>query len=108
MAKKFHPDRYKGNIEIFKKITEAYNILRDPHKREEYNRRMKFQMKAKFKNKKEKENDMFQEKSKYDEEFSKLNVDQLFSKFTHQIIKSDLSEIKVHFKIINISQLKVN
>ncbi len=39
LAFKYHPDRNQGNssaAEMFKKINQAYNILKDPQKREEY------------------------------------------------------------------------
>ena len=36
LASKHHPDRQGGNAEEFKKIREAYEILKDPQKRQEY------------------------------------------------------------------------
>ncbi|MBI5047669.1 MAG: DnaJ domain-containing protein [Deltaproteobacteria bacterium] len=41
LAKKYHPDLHPGNKAMearFKEINEAYEILKDPKKREEYNR----------------------------------------------------------------------
>lgn len=41
-AKKYHPDVYKGvNQSHFLKATEAYNILKNPVKRKEYDRKVK-------------------------------------------------------------------
>lgn len=37
LAKQFHPDSKTGNEEHFKLINEAYNVLRDPQLRAEYN-----------------------------------------------------------------------
>ena len=40
MAKLYHPDVYKGiNQDHFKKVSEAYNTLKNPVKRSEYDRR---------------------------------------------------------------------
>ena len=36
LAKIFHPDKYKGPSSIFKKLSESYNTLKDPIKREDY------------------------------------------------------------------------
>ena len=41
LAKKYHPDEFKGSVEIFRKITDAYNTLRDVNKRELYNKKIK-------------------------------------------------------------------
>jgi len=104
LAKKFHPDKFKGPAEIFKKISDAYNTLKDPHKREEYDRIMRFKLKKKFKEHTEetikKEGNKMQDYSKYEEEFKKLNIDKLFYKFTKSKIKSNLEDIKVFKPIL--------
>ena len=42
LAKKWHPDKNNGNeTEMFKNITEAYNILSDERKKEEYDNEFK-------------------------------------------------------------------
>jgi len=42
LAKIYHPDVYKGiNTEHFKKLAEAYNTLKNPKKRKEYDNRLK-------------------------------------------------------------------
>ena len=42
MAKKYHPDVYKGiNHDYFKKANEAFTVLKNPLKRKEYNRKIK-------------------------------------------------------------------
>ena len=42
LAKMFHPDVYNGiNQDHFKKVSEAYNTLKNPIKRQEYDRRQK-------------------------------------------------------------------
>lgn len=41
-AKKYHPDLYKGvNQKHFVKCQEAYNLLKNPAKRKEYDRKQK-------------------------------------------------------------------
>ena len=40
LAKKFHPDSAEGDEEAFKKITEAYEVLKNEEKRAEYNRKI--------------------------------------------------------------------
>jgi curved DNA-binding protein len=42
LAKKYHPDVYKGtNKEHFKKVLEVYNILKNPAKRADYDKHSK-------------------------------------------------------------------
>ena len=43
LAKKYHPDIYKSgpNKEHFKKVLEAYQVLKNPIKREEYDHKIK-------------------------------------------------------------------
>lgn len=49
LAKAFHPDKYTGSPEVFRKITEAYKTLTTPSLREKYD--AKFNMKLKNKSK---------------------------------------------------------
>lgn len=42
MAKKYHPDIYKGiNKDHFKRVNEAYSVLKNPQKRQAYDNRSK-------------------------------------------------------------------
>ena len=42
LAKKYHPDVYKGvNQDHFKRVNEAYTILKNPLKRADYDNRQK-------------------------------------------------------------------
>lgn len=106
LAKRFHPDKYKGPPEIFKKISEAYHTLKDNHKREEYNKKMRFKIRKKNKSKNSQhqksensenssENEKTREFSKYEEEFKKINIDRLFIEFTSKKIKTNPGDIKV-------------
>jgi curved DNA-binding protein CbpA len=100
LAKKFHPDKFKGSPEIFKKISDAYYTLKDPIKREDYNKRLKIKRKRKYKEKQhkkenqEKENTVMQEFSKYEEDFKKINIEKEFTQFTKTKIKTTPDEIK--------------
>ena len=38
LAKKHHPDRAGGDANVFKNISHAYNVLKDPKKRKMYDR----------------------------------------------------------------------
>ena len=41
LAKQYHPDRYKGaNKDHFKKISEAYQVLKNPLKRRQYEQKV--------------------------------------------------------------------
>ena len=42
MAKRYHPDIYKGvNRDHFKKVNEAFSVLKNPQKRAEYDNRQR-------------------------------------------------------------------
>ena len=42
MAKKYHPDVYEGvNTDHFKKVNEAYSVLKNPQKRSAYDNKSK-------------------------------------------------------------------
>ena len=38
LARKYHPDKFEGNAELFELITHAFNTLYDPHSRMEYDK----------------------------------------------------------------------
>lgn len=104
LAKKFHPDKFKGSPEIFRKISDAYNTLRDPNKRAEYNKRIKHKIKKQYgkyqENEKRDSKDTtqnMQDFSKYEEDFKKLNIDKLFTLFTHKKIRTTPDQIKVNY-----------
>ena len=110
LSKKYHPDKYNGNDENFKKINEAYTILYDNQKRKEYNiRRI-------FKNidfTKEELNVLF---SYYDRfiqsnEYKLLKLiyktipQPLKTALWNKIMKNNKSQISTRFKTINIENL---
>lgn len=41
LSKEFHPDYYSGSRDIFQEIQEAYSVLSDAHKRNQYERHLK-------------------------------------------------------------------
>lgn len=96
LAKKYHPDKYKGSVDIFRKISDAYNTLKDPFKRDEYNKKMKIKARR-FHKQNEKEEKTV---SKYEEDFQKLNIDKLFFQFTSKKLKTSPSELKVYYIFI--------
>lgn len=102
LAKHFHPDRFKGSPEIFKKLTEAYQTLKDDNKREEYNRKLKIKIHKNYKKAKndagfrnEANQEELRNASKYEEDFKKLNIDKLFHDFSNKKIKTSHEKIKV-------------
>jgi len=104
LAKNFHPDRFKGSPEIFKKLSEAYQTLKDDNKREDYNRKLKIKINKNYKKNKYHagdKNEMNQEElrnaSKYEEDFKKLNIDKLFHEFANKKVKTSHEKIKVIF-----------
>ena len=103
MAKLFHPDRYKGPSSIFKRLSEGYNTLKDPSKREDYNKKLKIFTHYKYKNNKDKKkvnSDIYGGlKSKYEEDFNKINIDLLFSRFRSIPIKNDPKNLRVNYNL---------
>jgi curved DNA-binding protein CbpA len=90
LAKKFHPDKFKGPVDFFRKITEAYNTLKDEKKRYLYN------TKAKIKIRKKQNNENIRQTSLYEEDFKKLNIEKLFFQFEKQKIKLQPDELKIY------------
>lgn len=115
MAKKYHPDVYKGiNKEHIKKILEAYNLLKNPAKRTEYDKHLRLKnMKSnpdyKEYERKMKESgqefshEMYEEMKKqaqkektvreqvdpeFEEAFKKLNLNRLFQEFQARPMRS--------------------
>lgn len=95
LAKKFHPDVYKGSPELFKRITEAYKTLKDPFKREEYNKKMNIIKNQHYKRGQSKKAEKMAEYPKFEEEFKKLDINKLFLKFTNRRVRHSAEEIKV-------------
>jgi curved DNA-binding protein CbpA len=104
LAKKFHPDIFKGSPDIFKKVSDAYNTLRDPKKREDYDKIIKHRAKKKTR-KKETSESPIREFSKYEDEFKKLNIDKLFAHFTLSKIKTPAENIKVKYSNLDFSRI---
>ncbi len=110
LAKHFHPDRFKGNPEIFKKLSEAYQTLRDDNKREDYNRRLKIKIHKHHKKtktdsgyKNEENQEEVRNTSKFEEDFKKLNIEKLFHEFSNKKIKTSHEKIKVKYLILHYS-----
>ena len=59
LSLKLHPDKQGGNADEFKKISEAYTILYDPEKRQEYDISLRGQKPYSFNNSGTNVNDMF-------------------------------------------------
>jgi len=112
LSKQFHPDIYKGSAEIFKKLGEAYSTLKDPIKREDYNKKLKIFSNFKKHNKYSTHRDDYKEQSsqnqqesneepvqttsKYEEEYKKLNIDKLFDRYYSKPIKHKAQNLKVN------------
>jgi curved DNA-binding protein CbpA len=112
LSKKFHPDIYKGNIEIFKKLNEAFNIIKDPHKRQEYDKKMRVYSNIKRsrqqsqhssyydrdssekKENKEEESEIYTT-SKYENELKNHNFDVMFDKYISKPVKHKAHTLKV-------------
>jgi DnaJ-class molecular chaperone len=101
LAKIFHPDKYKGPSTIFKKLSESYNTLKDPIKREDYDKKIKIKQNVKYRayksKQKSKANTDFYEgmKSKYEEDFKQINIERLFGQFITSPIKNPPKNFRV-------------
>lgn len=105
LAKEYHPDKYKGGAEIFRRISEAYNTLKDPVKREEYNRKLKIKYKSEQRryssmgkgaasdSTKETEEEE-QTASKYEEDFKKINLEKEAFKLFSSKIRTNPENLK--------------
>lgn len=120
LAKKYHPDVYKGvNKDHIKKVLEAYNVLKNPAKRSDYDKHSR--IKAMKNNKeyqdferkmreegKEFSHEMYEEMKKqaskektireqvdpeFEEAFRKLNLNRLYAEFTARPIRSSPDEL---------------
>lgn len=106
LAKIFHPDKYKGPTAIFKKLAEGYNTLKDQTKREDYNKKLKIHKSFKYKTQRRKQADNQKSdiygglKSKFEEDFNKLNIDRLFGQFISSPIKNIPKNLRVHYTLI--------
>ena len=110
LSKKYHPDKYNGKDEHFKKINEAYTVLYDDQKRKEYNIRRIF-----------KNIDFTKEElellfSYYDSfiqsnEYKLLNLiyktipQQLKTALWNKLMRNKKRQISTRFKTINIENL---
>ena len=110
LSKKYHPDKYNGKDEHFKKINEAYTVLYDDQKRKEYNIRRIF-----------KNIDFTKEElellfSYYDSfiqsnEYKLLNLiyktipQQLKTALWNKLMRNNKRQISTRFKTINIENL---
>jgi curved DNA-binding protein CbpA len=89
LAKRYHPDKYKGPVEIFRKLTEAYNTLKDAGKRELYN------IKLKIKIRKTETPNNERKTSLYEDDFKKLNIDKLYYQFDKKKFRLQPDELKI-------------
>lgn len=102
LAKHFHPDRFKGSPEIFKKLSEAYQTLKDTNKRDEYNKKLKIKIHKSYKKHREDsaehstESEELRNSSKFESDFKKLNIDKLFHDFSSKKIRTSHEKIKVN------------
>ena len=105
LAKIYHPDKKTGNSTVFKRINDAYMTLKDEKKRNEYNKRIKLQMKpSKYSSEHNNDDDDFKVEDKpyenlYEEDLKKIDMEHLFNRFySNPKIKSNFSEIAVMTK----------
>lgn len=93
LAKLHHPDK-GGASEVFKKIVDAYQTLKDPIKRQLYNKKIKVKHTVVKEQPEDKRVDP--EVSKFESELSKIDMDKLFFEFTAKKNKSKANQIMVN------------
>lgn len=104
LLKLFHPDKYKGNPNIVKRIIEAYKVLSNPVTREVYNKKHKFGRKirknedlnVKFDRQTVKNEERNKDESKFKSEFEKLDLEMIRHRFNQKKIYSKIENIKVY------------
>jgi curved DNA-binding protein CbpA len=92
LAKKYHPDKFKGPVEIFRKLTEAYHTLKDSSKRELYNTKLKIKIR---KSGGGTPGGGARTTSIYEDDFKKLDIDKLFYQFNKKKFRLQADEIKI-------------
>ena len=100
-AKKYHPDVYHGvNKDHFKKINEAFTVLKNPQKRSEYDNRQRIRTQrsgsdsgefGKGSQKAEKVRDY--QDPEFEEAFKKLNTQRLFNQFMARPMRTSPEEM---------------
>ena len=108
LVKSFHPDRYKGNPNIIKKISEAYKTLSNTQSREVYNKKQRIKIKInkkksnesdettkKHNQKQQEEHEKSEETSKYENDFNSLDKEKMKHKFFNKKISTDFSKIQI-------------
>ena len=95
-AKKYHPDIYKGiNKDHFKKINEAFSVLKNPAKRSEYDNRQKIRTQRSsdptHKQRAKKVRD--EQDPEFEAAFKKLNTKKLFDQFMARPMRSSPEEL---------------
>ena len=95
-AKKYHPDIYKGiNKDHFKKINEAFSVLKNPAKRSEYDNRQKIRTQRSsdptHKQRAKKVRD--EQDPEFEAAFKKHNTKKLFDQFMARPMRSSPEEL---------------
>ena len=95
-AKKYHPDIYKGiNKDHFKKINEAFSVLKNPAKRSEYDNRQKIRtQRSSDPTQKQRAKKVRDEQDpEFEAAFKKLNTKKLFDQFMARPMRSSPEEL---------------
>ena len=95
-AKKYHPDICKGiNKDHFKKINEAFSVLKNPAKRSEYDNRQKIRtQRSSDPTQKQRAKKVRDEQDpEFEAAFKKLNTKKLFDQFMARPMRSSPEEL---------------